>query len=231
MNESQSDHNNSAPKPWVERFPHLLTMGSFLFLGLTVTYEWGYFSVIGSHFQTFETATDYLTNAILWFPLIVLSLGLSILTIVPIFKLRKSWRRQSSGEGDHSNPSQYDLLPGVPLLLAGAIILGFAVGLGAAIAIILYVGWSLVLILLVVPWFELRSRFLILVLLSVPASMTTFYTMGYIDASEQLGEFGSVYRPHYKSSEQPDRNIILLRNFDRGVVIFDPVQTRVEYVQ
>lgn len=37
-------------------------------LALSVSHEWGYFWVVGSHFQTFVSTIDYLSNGVLWLP-------------------------------------------------------------------------------------------------------------------------------------------------------------------
>jgi hypothetical protein len=38
---------------------------------MSVTHEYGYFTVVGRHFQTLLTTTDYFANSILWLPYVV----------------------------------------------------------------------------------------------------------------------------------------------------------------
>src|SRR5258708_5901763 len=57
-------------------FPTLIGIASLAILLITISHEWGYFSVVGPHFQAFVTTADYLTNAILWLPQNVLTVAL-----------------------------------------------------------------------------------------------------------------------------------------------------------
>jgi hypothetical protein len=46
-------------KGLLERFPTVAAVLSFSVLILTVVHECGYFFVVGAHFQTLVSATDY----------------------------------------------------------------------------------------------------------------------------------------------------------------------------
>jgi hypothetical protein len=35
-------------------------------LMMSITHEYGYFTLVGRHFQTLLTTTDYLANGVLW---------------------------------------------------------------------------------------------------------------------------------------------------------------------
>jgi hypothetical protein len=55
-------------KPVLDKFPTIITASTFFVLVLAVTHEWGYFWVIGTHFQTLMSPSDYLSSGLLWLP-------------------------------------------------------------------------------------------------------------------------------------------------------------------
>jgi hypothetical protein len=65
-------------KEILDLVPKAIALLSFAVLALTVVHEWGYFWVLGSHFQAVASAYDYFSNSILWLPqnLLLLLLGL-----------------------------------------------------------------------------------------------------------------------------------------------------------
>lgn len=59
----------------VENFPRWLAVISVGALGVAVAHEYGYFWVLGPHFQTIATTYDYLVNALLWLPSTIFIVG------------------------------------------------------------------------------------------------------------------------------------------------------------
>ena len=53
-------------KAFLDHFAAVIGSATIAVLITSVSHEVGYFFVIGSHFQTFLTTTDYLTNGVLW---------------------------------------------------------------------------------------------------------------------------------------------------------------------
>src|SRR5262249_38338699 len=60
--------------------PAALAAATFGALLLSVIYEWGYFAIIGPEFQSFESASDYLANAVLYLPKTLILLVVATIT-------------------------------------------------------------------------------------------------------------------------------------------------------
>src|ERR1700704_427534 len=53
-------------KDFVDNFAAVVGAATLALLLFSVCHEYGYFWVIGSHFQTFASTSDYFTNATQW---------------------------------------------------------------------------------------------------------------------------------------------------------------------
>ena len=53
-------------KAFLEHFAAILGALTIALLMMSITHEYGYFTLVGRHFQTLLTTTDYLANGVLW---------------------------------------------------------------------------------------------------------------------------------------------------------------------
>lgn len=58
-------------KAFLEHFAAIIGGATIALLVVSVSHEYGYFWIVGRHFQTFLTTSDYFSNAVLWLPIMV----------------------------------------------------------------------------------------------------------------------------------------------------------------
>jgi hypothetical protein len=73
----------------LDRFPTIITGSTFFVLVLAVTHEWGYFWVIGTHFQTLMSPSDYLSSGLLWLPY----LGIWCFFVIALSRLQERFKQ------------------------------------------------------------------------------------------------------------------------------------------
>jgi hypothetical protein len=76
-------------KPVLDKFPTIITASTFFVLVLAVTHEWGYFWVIGTHFQTLMSPSDYLSSGLLWLPY----LGIWCFFVIALSRLQERFKQ------------------------------------------------------------------------------------------------------------------------------------------
>lgn len=78
-------------KEYLELLAKITAPLTIAVLVLSITYEWGYLTVIGSEFVRFASATDYLRNAVAWFPYTLAGLVAGI-AIHGLFRRFAKWQ-------------------------------------------------------------------------------------------------------------------------------------------
>ncbi len=207
---------------FLERTTALVAASSILIIALSASHELGYFAKLGSSFfQSFVSASDYFTNSILWLPV-------GIITLL-------AWGRQDWIWKATPRPNRKDrlswilptLIVGVPLLL---LIFDPYGGNQFLILIMLVYFWVLFFDVLFNP---LPAGLLLedvrkLVKIGVPVCAGLF-CLGYQNASSDLKSYTGTY---IFTFDNGDKTLsIPLRSFDKGVLIRDPIQDRIELIR
>jgi hypothetical protein len=200
-----------------ERFPTILAVTSFAVLVTTVVHEWGYFLVVGAHFQTLVSATDYLSNSILWLPQTLALLGVAYATayalawFAPPPTPPRVWVQQFLFISAPLLVSVVEPLVGIPFFLAGVVFVGAGVYLRRQ------------------P--ETFSSTSIWVALGVPLVLSSAFALGVIEAQDDLrGTTDRLFRIEDKDSKVSD-DVNLLRSFDRGILVNNATEKRVEFIR
>lgn len=206
----------------LENFTKWFAVATVSALGVAVSHEYGYFSVIGTHFQTVATTFDYLVNALVWMP--------SLMIVVWIVYGFKDWM-------DEPSPYQWPKLPkllvaviSVPVVLSAVLTfftggnfayqLAYVVSIGA-----LYVGlWAHAFHFPHVPWEGYR------VFLFIPIIFIFSFAYGNIFGHADLRKTSDVYFLKYKT-DSVVRPVVMLRGFERGLLVRDHLNDRVELVR
>jgi hypothetical protein len=206
----------------LERITAVIAALTVVIIAVSVSHEFGYFAYIGGSFlQTFVSASDYFTNAILWLPV-------AAITIV-------GWWSWPSLLSDPPKPNIRDWKSWiVPVVL---------VGLPVASFFVLREGYPIFYLLMVeylwllsfekfVPQgkpeipYSIEARTLLKLSGAVSAAM---FTLGYINADSDFSSANnSIYIVHTKDAG--DLNRILLRNFEKGILVRDPTKDRIDVI-
>jgi hypothetical protein len=198
----------------------------FILLALSVTHEYGYFHTIGPHFQTFISTSDYFANAVLWLPLMFIAYGWVDWKQLredqePTKRVLKEWRTW--------------IWPafGVAWLLFLTVTTRWPPGYG-------YLTFSLVMFFLfwatawrnVVTFLPPAEDGLIkigrlAIRLGVPL-LAAVFVLGWWNAAVDLERYSNPYIFRFKGSDDHSLRIVL-RNFDKGVLMKNAVDNRVEF--
>jgi hypothetical protein len=79
----------------LEALGKLIAAATFFTLLFIVTYEWGYFGVIGGNYQSLLTVSDYLANGVIWFAPTVVFFAVGALVQMAIAR-SEDFRRRSA---------------------------------------------------------------------------------------------------------------------------------------
>jgi hypothetical protein len=184
------------------------------------------FLVIGRQFQTFLTTSDYLTNGALWLPLgawLLYALG------------EWSWLKDDKPV-KKSDPSKWAAL--LSLLIIILISIGFFLVVTWPPDVIYFSMW---LFFIFFAWSTIWRRFVPRIEIEAPFGSVIKYAIQYAPPL-LLGMFvyGTVhanqdltakYDPYaFQFKDQPtERLLFFLRNFDRGVLVRDPVSDKIAF--
>ena len=202
----------------LDRFPSLLAMATFFVLSLAVTHEWAYYSIIGSHFQSLMSPTDYLSSALLWLPYIAVTWAImGILTAL-------QWRIEGFTFPIRNRIDSISLhILGITVVVSAVVTFllvppditsQFAYGLAFC-----YV-WT-VLLGYFVSHEAIRSRLTFgaaMILNLTPILFVLSYTEGLYTAKRDLMKTEPTYQ-FQSTKDAPLRSVVLLRNLDKGVLV------------
>ncbi len=207
----------------IEKITALLAAFTVLIVALSVSHELGYFAYIGGRFfQTFLTATDYFTNAILWLPVAALTaIGWInydwIWKQTPVPK-KKEWRSWI-----------------LPTIIIGIPVLCFVFlpegppTFYFMLFLYLWVLFSNRFISVENAEIALYVELLKLVKIGIPVCVALF-TLGYISAKSDLNSFSGAYVIRLTNQGEPILRIPL-RNFDKGLLARDAITNRIEFIR
>lgn len=210
-------------KEFLDNFAAVVGSATLALLLFAVCHEYGYFWVIGSQFQTFVSTTDYFTNSTQW----VIFAGLVLYTWL-------DWRAMF-GASQYAMPIGRDwrtwmfpLIVILPLLLVMFFSrFSFDIGLLTLFAYIWLVYGSKTL-----PFAgssdPTLSRLRAALLAAPLLAMAAFFA-GKQRAESALAVTHDPYKLKIKGGEE--RNRILLRSFDKGLLVRSPADERVEFIR
>jgi hypothetical protein len=201
---------------------------SVALLALSVIYEWGYFHVIGSEFQKFESSSDYLSNAIGWLPyLILLFVGWGVWIayqfVAPVDRKK-----------DPDAPDVFN----VSLALAAGILLFLGLdGLLWAQDWPMFVADLFIALWAVLAWVCLKrfrrtvdtvSRSTRAILLIAPVAIAFAYTVGGRDGYRDQSTPTELY---VVETSKEKLKMGLLRSFDKGILVRNPVENTNQFIR
>jgi hypothetical protein len=209
-------------KAFLEHFAAIVGAVTVAILAISVSHEYGYFWSIGPQFQTFLTTTDYLANGVLWIPF-----GVIFLLQAGEWKLEAKPTLRYSGWA----------------LWLWVTIMG-----GSLVYVVLTVTWPLDFIFAFsifgissVIWAFMWEKVCAKVSLDEPFQRAAqevvkfgppillgMFVWGSVNAREDLTTTRRSYDFRFKN-EEIERPMIFLRNFDKGILLRNPVENKIEF--
>lgn len=191
-------------------FARIIAPASAAFFALTVVYEWGYFRAVGRQFQSLLTTTDYVANAIVALP--------SIVVMLFIF-----WESEPS----ERTRWRYGLPLTILLFLLSVGAVGFLFYTGTIFA---WLGMAFMFL----PLWQMglhahggpASPVLFSVVRAVPPLLVGALAIGWWQGTLALAEVGDVYTVAFKH-DGVERRVNLLRSLEKGVIVRDVLAQRV----
>ena len=208
-------------KEFFDAAPKIIGVTSFVVLFMTVVHEWGYFYVLGWHLQTLATTYDYLTNAVVWLP-----------TTAGILTGAQFLEATMVVEGDKVRLNRVVLIMVSALPIIGILLYLLVGGEGTpALWVTSLAGIIAVFYLLkIIPgkWItkDWRHRFVVVAPL-VPLMMLGY---GISEGYSDLRKTTDVYAINQKE-QQGTRQLVLLRNFEKGILVRDVPARRIEFIR
>jgi hypothetical protein len=212
-------------KAFLENFAAIVGTITVVMLAMSVSHEYGYFWSIGRPFQTFLTTTDYLANGVLWLPF-------ALVFIYVTFQ----WNETRSDLPQKTNLTKSQKRLGNGLFIVFVLLL-FAM---ATWPLDLIVGSDLIIVGVLV-WARIWRRFVTVVMLDDPFQLIVqqmiqfgppiilaLFVYGSVNANTDLNRTDDPYTFQFKNEETPKQKIFL-RNFDRGVLVRDAAEKRIEF--
>lgn len=208
-------------KEFFDAAPKVIGVTSFIVLFMTIVHEWGYFYVLGWHLQTLATTYDYLTNAVVWFP-----------TTASILFGAQFLEATMVVEGDKVRLNRVTLVMVSAVPIIGILAYLFFGGDGSpALAVTSLCGiMSVFYLVKIVPgkWItkDWKHRFVVVAPL-VPLTMLGY---GISEGYSDLAKTTDVYAINQKE-QQGTRQLVLLRNFEKGILVRDVPARRIEFIR
>lgn len=208
-------------KALLDNFAAVLGSATIGLLLLSVTHEYGYFWVVGSKFQTFLTTTDYFSNAILWVPLMVFAVYAYLDWDVLLGK-----RRYDIGCGWSKTIWFVSMFvwPVIAFFFLSDFLI-FTFILPVVFVWVAFVAGKL-------PYAESESEVQQLVhraMVIAPVVALVSFGSGLGQGQGALQGFNEPYQLELKTGNKMNR--ILLRTFDKGVLVRDPSENRIEFIK
>lgn len=227
-----------AVEQWLPRLPLIIGAATLLAILTTTVHEWGYFSEVGPHFQSSLTTTDYLTSSLVWLPASVSIWGLWIFLGLIAALWMGPWKKSSEPVDEEVVSSASDEQRTSYTLPLRYAILGslFMLSVGLLTADVIALFFSGLMIFIAILWRlsaqKRVSEIFIRVTLAAVAVLIPFagiFGFAQFEARENLRSFTPVYR--LVSKDGASRHVVMLRNIERGVLIHDPINQRVEFLK
>jgi hypothetical protein len=211
-------------KAFLDHFAAILGAATIALLLMSVSHEYGYFWIIGRHFQTFLTTSDYFSNAVLWLPF-MLFLLYGFLDWDVMFG-----RRRYAPLGLDWGTAFLVLL-----WVVGPIAAFFYFPLTSTspftYVVPIVVIWLMYGIRLL-PFADTDSDLLRhgrRVLVVAPVVLIVLFGWGVWHGLTDLRSFSEPYTLEMKEGGRLQR--ILLRTFDKGILVRNPVDSRIEFAK
>jgi hypothetical protein len=199
---------------------------TFILLALSITHEYGYFYTIGPHFQTFLSTSDYFSNAILWLPLMFIVFGWVDWNQLredrePKKRVLRQWRTW--------------IWPAIGVLWLLFLTINERWppdwGYLACVLIMFFFLWSTVWRNVVALLPPAEDDFIkigrLAIRLGLPL-LAAVFVLGWYNASNDLKRYNDPYVVRLKGSDERQLRIVL-RNFDKGVLMKNTLENRVEF--
>ena len=206
-------------KELLDAAPKAIAVASFVVLLITVVHEYGYFFVVGSHLQAIATTYDYLANALVWLPA---AMG-------AIISLQGIEYAISIKDGAIKLRSPFYF--GWAAAALGLLLYLLLGGVTAALAVTLFGGFTTIYFLTrdfkATPERLSNYRLTLLGIYLVPLAFGYGVTTAYSD----LAKSNDVYAVDQKDGQGRPRQLVLLRIFEKGVLVRDLPAERVEFLR
>jgi hypothetical protein len=208
-------------KAFLDNFAAAIGMATVGLLLLSVTHEYGYFWIVGSKFQTLLSTTDYFSNAILWVPFMTLVMYGYLDWDVLLGK-----RRYEIGRG-WGNAIFFLSMFGSPVVAF------FFYDHIWVFTFILPVVWLWVAYIAgKLPYADTDSEMQRLIhraMVIAPVVALVSFGLGVGQGQTALETFAEPDQLELKQGAKINR--ILLRTVDKGVLVRDPSESRVEFIK
>jgi hypothetical protein len=213
-------------KAFFDHFAAILGALTITLLLMSISHEYGYFTLMGRNFQTLLTATDYLSNAILWSPwllIIILTAEWQKLNYV-VPERQRNWRNWRTWRAP--------VLVGIwfTFLIATSSWPPYPFGMVSFIIVVIWI-WSRLWTKFYKPIEGLGDDLNAIyrdVIKIGPPLLVVMFLWGWIEASNDLENVNDPYIVSFKGRANPELRI-LLRTFDRGLLMRNAVSGRVEF--
>jgi hypothetical protein len=210
----------------LEKFPGILALLTVILLVMSVSHEYGYFWVVGSHFQTFLSTTDYLANGILWLPL----------GLIFIYGNVEWWRFKDQNKPPKDWKKLKTWIWPAIVFLGYASLFAFAEWppnflIGFSLLGVLVFVWSKIWRSLL-PDLGIEEPFksaIENIILVAPPAMAGMFIWGWVNASTDLISTSEPYVLSLVSEPSSHEMRTLLRTFDKGLLVRNPSSNRVEF--
>lgn len=210
-------------KEFLDHFAAVLGASTVALLLFAVCHEYGYFWVIGSQFQTFVSTSDYFTNSTQW-----IAFAAMILYTWLDWKATLGLRQYADPIGKNWRTWIFPALALIPFLL---ITFFSPYPFDISLLFVFAYLW-LVYGIKKVPFAgtenAIKSKIRTAIVAAPILAMTAFVA-GKQRAESALSATSDPYKLKMKRGEE--RNRILLRNFDKGLLVRSPGDERVEFIK
>ncbi|MEA2898370.1 MAG: hypothetical protein QOJ84_3985 [Bradyrhizobium sp.] len=214
----------------LEKIPSLIAAATFAALSFVVAYEWGYFGVIGSEFQSLFTAYDYISD-------LIVSIGPVLLGLMAVAAIYTAINRKSNFA---SHDGGFESTWGKRLWNWQ---LELIWGFGFVLALLFSdeTHRSGLFVLFGLLWFRIvgyiyshtafdafKNSASGLLVLIIPGAMITMYGTGRDAAYFDLKNSKDQYRLQAKNKVS-SQSVKILRFLDKGAIVLNPETKTVEF--